>query len=1071
MRRILVPVVCLLLLLSASAVGNAEENPTVDRGLPEAIADLMLDSPVRIDDASASLDPALIGAEGDVTVSVVLTRAPVATIAAEGGTPAAQRAQLRAVQSQQEAVTDWIGGLGGETLGATQRSLNALFVEVDASRLARLAANSNVVSVHRVVDYQLDLSETVPYIGAASVQSSGYDGTGVRVAVLDSGIDYYHAAFGGSGNPADYAADDPTIIEPGTFPTAKVVGGYDFVGGNWDSGLTEEPDPDPLDHGPGGGHGTHVADIIGGVGGVAPGVSLYAVKVCSSISTACSGIALLQGMDFALDPNGDGSLADHVDLINMSLGSPYGSAFDDDLAFAVENATQAGVLTVASAGNSSDKPYVVGTPSAAPSALSVAQTAVPSAVLPLMKVVSPSSIAGDYPAVWQPWSAELISTIEAPLQYGDGAGTNLLGCSLGADPNSADPGTEPYPAGSLAGKIVLVNRGVCNFSIKIYNIQRGGGLVGIIGLVAPGDPFEGAFGAGGPFTIPGYMISQSISNMLKGQLGGGVTVRFDPATGIPLTGSMVGSSSRGPSMGANLLKPEIGAPGASVSAVYGTGTGTEPFGGTSGAAPMVTGSAALLLDAYPGRSPLVVKAALMNTAEIDIVNDPLTGALAPISRIGSGEVRVDRALASQVVAWDRSLPSGGLSFGYVDIWRERTVLRRTVAVRNYGSQAVTYTITPSFRFADDAANGAVEIEAPSSIRVPGRTTRLLRVKLIIDGSLLRDNYMNSGSLGASPAELTLNEYDGYITLSSAAGSIHLPWHVLPRKSARLVGESVFGVAPPGLFPFITSREPGDVWSTQLRNRGVGTAQNDAYALIAVSPDIPEGTAGANAPVPDIAAVGVNTFPVPAGFCSANPSFIWAFAVSNHERQSHLVPVQHWFYLDTDQDGSYDYAVFNADAGGQPSIADGRQLAWALNLDTFAMSAFFYAEHATNTRNTALYICGEQVGLTGTDMLSTNVDLDVEAFDFYYGGPGDWVTGLTITPLGERFYALTEDIPGKSTGTLTVYDYGLFPGNTQELGVLLFSNGDRGSGHRGGATEASEALMVPTPAFGEERNGN
>jgi subtilisin family serine protease len=1064
LKRILVPVVCLLLLLAAGAVGNAAELGRTDRELPESVADLMLDSPVTIDDASLSIDPALTAAEGVVRVSVVLTQNPVASVAAAGGTARAQREQLAAVQLQQKAVAGSIDALDGETIGATQRTLNALFVEIDASQLNRLAANPNVASIHRVADYQLDLSETVPYIGATAVQSSGYNGTGVRVAVLDSGIDYTHAALGGSGVVADFTGNDPTIIEAGTFPTAKVVGGYDFVGETWaGSGDTEAPDPDPLDKGIGAGHGTHVAHIIGGVGGVAPGVSLYAVKVCSSISTACSGVALLQGMDFAIDPNGDGNLADHVDLVNMSLGSMYGSAFDDDLSQAVEHATSVGVLTVAAAGNGSDKPYVLDTPSAAPSAISVAQTAVPSAVLPLMEVTTPPAIAGTYPAVWQPWSAPLTTVIQGALQYGDGAGGNLLGCSLGADPNSVNPADQPFPAGSLTGKIVLVDRGVCNFSIKIYNIQQGGGLAGIIGLVAPGDPFEGSYGAGGPFTIPGYMISQAVSNTLKSGLGTGVTVSFDPANGIPLVGTMVGSSSRGPSMRDNLLKPEIGAPGASVSAIYGTGTGTGPFGGTSGATPMVTGAAALLMDAYPFRSPLEVKAVLMNTAETDIVNDALTGALAPISRIGGGEVRVDRALASQVAAWDNALPSGGLSFGYVDVWRETTILRKRVVVRNYGNQAVTYTVTPSFRFADDAANGAVQIQTPSSIRVSAGATRTFLVKLVIQGSLLRGNYMNSGSLGADPASLTLNEYDGYITLSSTSGSIHLPWHVLPRKSARLVGTSVLQPGSPGIAPMsLTSRQ--DVWSVRLINRGVGIAQDDAYALIALSPDIPEGAAGANAPVPDIAAVGVNTFPVPAGYCSAQASFIWAFAVTSHERQSHLLPVQYWFYLDTDQDGTDDYAVFNMDAA--LSYTDGRQVTWAMDLTTYDVTGYFYAEHATNTANTALYICGEQVGLTGTDMLSTNVDVDVEAYDYGYGGPGDWVTGLTITPFGERFYGVPDDVPGKSRGLMTVYDYGLFPGNTQELGILLFSNGDRGAGARGGATEATEALIVVPPSAEE-----
>jgi subtilisin family serine protease len=274
-----------------------------------------------------------------------------------------------------------------QVVARVQSVLNAVFVQVNAAILPQLAQDPRVVSINPVGHYELDLSETVPYIGASAVQAQGHDGTGIKVAVLDSGIDYLHAALGGSGNPADYAANDANIIEPGTFPTAKVVGGYDFVGSNWIGGASsppEAPDPDPLDDGPGAGHGTHVAHIIGGVGGVAPGVSLYGVKVCSSISTSCSGIALIQGMDFAVDPNGDGRFNDRVDIINMSLGSDYGQPFDDDLSAATDNATRIGTLTVAAAGNGSDKPYVAGTPASAPTALSVAQTSVPRVVLDLM---------------------------------------------------------------------------------------------------------------------------------------------------------------------------------------------------------------------------------------------------------------------------------------------------------------------------------------------------------------------------------------------------------------------------------------------------------------------------------------------------------------------------------------------------------------------------------------------------------------------------------------------------------------------------------------------------------------
>src|SRR5690606_19106352 len=116
---------------------------------------------------------------------------------------------------------------------------------------------------------------------------------------------------------------------------------------------------------------------------------------------------------------------------------------------------------------------------------------------------------------------------------------------------------------------------------------------------------------------------------------------IDPADFVPLVGTVVGSSSRGPRNSIdNFLKAEIGAPGASVSAINGTGTGTGPFGGTSGAAPMVAGSAALLLQTDTSLSPLDLKARLMNTAETNILNSG-GGPLAPISRIGGGEVRVD----------------------------------------------------------------------------------------------------------------------------------------------------------------------------------------------------------------------------------------------------------------------------------------------------------------------------------------------------------------------------------------------------------------------------------------------
>jgi len=1022
------------------------------RDLPANIEALKLESPIVVEDQFDDvLDRALVGAVGSGRVIIRLSADSGAEAFAKGKDSAKAKTNAKAQQNSFLS-TVLAADPNARVVAQVQTVLNAVFVEVDAAVLESLAQDSRVVRIAPVGNYELDLSETVPYIGASAIHTSGFDGSGIKVAVLDSGVDYTHVAFGGSGVPADFAANDPSVIEPGTFPTAKVVGGYDFVGSNWPN-TPEMPDPDPLDDGPGGGHGTHVAHIIGGVGGVAPGVDLYAVKVCSSVSTSCSGIALIQGMDFAADPNGDGKYNDRVDIINMSLGSSYGQPFDDDLSLAVENATKIGILTVASAGNSGDKPYANGTPAASQSALSVAQTSVPSGFLPLMQIVAPTSIDGNFPAVFQPWSAPLTSVIEAPLQFGNGTGGNLGGC-------------DPFPAGSLTGKIVLVNRGVCSFSIKIENIDNGGGLIGIIGLVDSSDPFEGGYG-GGIITIPGYMVSKAVADRLRSGLPNTV-VRFDPNVGIPLAGTMVGSSSRGPQHeNTTLIKPEIGAPGASVSALAGTGTGEGPFGGTSGAAPMVSGSAALLLEGFGGAkttakgtssgnglglglTPVEVKALLMNNANIDIVNDALTGALAPITRIGGGEVRVDRALSAPIVAYDRDVPSGALSFGFVNVADEIVTITKTVLIRNLDNKKHSYTISPTFRFDNDQLNGAVSVSAPATVEVkPGKgKLTSFDVTLTINGALLRGNYMNSGSAGADPATLTTNEYDGYLVLDDGTHPIHLAWNVLPRKDARVLPDTTELV--PGSFPQVIG----------LDNTGVGTAQNDAYALLAISDYLPEGGLGQQSPTPDIRAVGINTFPVPAGFCSASPSFLWAFAVNTWETQQHLLPVSHQFWLDTNQDGIDDYVVLNRDASGLGTISDGRQLAWVLNLTTGTASAFFYAEHSTNTGNTILLICGEQIGMNAANMGVTNVDMDVVAQDFYYGGPGDLVEGLTVTPYGEQFYGEPLDVAGNSYNSagLAVYDFGLFPGNTPELGLMLVTNGDRGAGNRGGATQETEALL-------------
>ena len=1029
------------------------------RELPEWVSGLRLSSALQVQDVSRQdLGLTTSPLNGPRQVVIHLQTDPVAKLSSANA-ETQQTHRLR-IEAEQQQLLNRLNNVAAEVKGLArvQLVLNAVIAEVDAEALPYILEDPHVSHISPVIDYELALSETVPYIGASEVHDLGVDGSGVRVAVIDTGIDYTHFNLGGPGTldafDAAYGGDpsDPrNTTTDDLFPTAKVVGGFDFLGEFWPAGPLA-PDPDPIDFN---GHGTHVADIIGGRKGVAPGVEFYALKVCAALAGGCSGVALIQAMEFAVDPNGDGNTQDHVDIVNMSLGGGYGQPFDDALSTAVDNATKLGVLTVAAAGNGGDRPYITGTPAAAATAISVAQTQMPSAFLPSISVIEPAAFKGEYRAVFQPWSAPLNRGIQGLVQYGNGAGGNLNGCT-------------PFGEGSLEGKIVVVDRGACFFSSKIRHIQVGGGDLGIIARVDPGTPFPGGVGGGSPIPIPAYMVSMSDGDILR---RGDAVIAMAPGQGISLAGSVVDTSSRGPEFQSNHIKPELSAPGASMSAASRTGTGERSFGGTSGATPMVAGAAALLvqghlrdlkispeidgLDRRAKLTPLEVKARLMNTAEVNLRNSSV-GNPAPVSRVGGGEVRIDRAIATQAAAWDTSQPSGALSFGFLDVADQKVSITKGVHLQNYSRQQITYQLGFSHQFADDAATDAVTLALPDTVSVEGGMDVEFEVTLHIDGTKLRDNLMNSGPQGNDPAPLTANEYDGYIILDDGKRPIRLAWHVLPRKAARLVMAGESQHASNALLSAVTPLN-----SMELNNTGVGTAQNKAYSLLATSPRLQRGGRGEGAPTPDLRAIGIRTFDAPAGFCSANSSYILVFAINTWERQTHANwPGFFMLELDTDQDGTTDYTVFNGDSGLQMGTSEGRNMTWVHDNQSRDMSALFFTEHAMNTANTVLYVCADQIGKPNPHQ---QIDLVVAALDGYFGGPGDLIPGLTFFPSKVGFLAPpAKDIPAGGTNVVKVNQLVNIGETANETGLLIFTNGDRGPFSRGAATADTEALVFMPP---------
>jgi subtilisin family serine protease len=1023
MRKLLSAMLAVGLAASIAAPANAAPASPTDP------ASLLLAEPITVDTTGRkTIDPALRTMTGPVTVIVRLKDAPLAVANGDGYKQAARAGAARATTAQQQAhlaqlsqvqssFVSQASALGAREVARFSRALNAVAMEVDASQIGSLAALPGVVSVRPARNYELDLSETVPYIGAAPADlPTGVDGTGIKVAVLDSGIDYTHVKLGGPGTLEAYVAaygtstsDPRNTTRDGLFPTSKVIDGYDFVGEAWPNGPLA-PDPDPIDFE---GHGTHVADIIAGVAGggqgagVAPGASLVAVKVCSAVSSSCNGIALLQGIEFALDPNGDGNLDDAVDVINMSLGSSYGQK-EDDLGFASGNAVRMGVVVVASAGNSADRPYIVGSPSSQPEVISVAQTTVPSdKVYPI--TVGSTTVYG----VAQPWAAAPADA-SATLVYITTSTATRQGCSNAA-------GANPFAPGSLTGQIVLMDRGTCAVSFKVSNARAAGAIAAIVANNASQGPGEYGpifgFGGGTP-DIPGYTVTLAEGNALKTVVGGTASVSASGA--ISIVGHMIASSSRGPSYSFNTIKPEIGAPGASVSAEAGTGTGTTAFGGTSGAAPMVAGAAALVLCAHPDYSPRDVKAVLVNTGETEIWTNKTQNLIAPITRIGGGEVRANKAIDTSTAAWVADDDNPVLSFGFRLVTKDSTFKKRVI-VRNYSNERRTYTITPSFRYADDAASGAVVPSAPTEITVPANGTRSFVITLNVIASKLPLWGLNGGAFGGDGWRLQGNEFDGYLNIADGKDNIHLPWQILPHKAA--------DVKPDYTYAILNSEKP--TCDIVLTNTGATAGNVDAFALTGTSKRISKDELpgpGDNFAIIDLRAVGVRYVP------GATP--VVQFAVATSSRRAHPnYPAEFDIYIDSNGDGTDDYVVFNYELG-LAFAATGQNAVYVQRLGTNTATAYFFADADLNSGNVILTVPAAAVGLSP----DVKFNFDAYAFDNYFTGAlTDAILDMSHT-LSKPRYVLTGGdlitVPAGGSTTITVAPGTGTAADTSQTGILL-----------------------------------
>jgi subtilisin family serine protease len=531
---------------------------------------------------------------------------------------------------------------------------NGLSIQMAPGQLDKLARIPGVKALYPVVEVAVPETTTsnpalytaIQMTGADIAQSElGYTGEGVKVAVMDTGIDYDHPDLGGCFGPG-----------------CRVAYGYDLVGDDFNADDTSPsynpipvPDDDPDDCQ---GHGTHVSGIVGANGdvvGVAPGVTFGAYRVFGCEGSTFSDI-MIQAMEMAL--------ADGMDILNMSIGSAFAWP-QYPTAEASDRLVNAGMVVVASIGNSGTSgTYAAGAPGVGKKVIGTASFDNTDTLLPYFLVNDtpigyvPMTYAGPTPT----------SGTEEIVFVGQGCDADL--------PLLEDP----------TGKVALIVRGACSFNEKATNAIDAGATGVVIHNSSPG-VFNGTLGTPIDGVTPVVGISLEHGLYIRELVAPVYMTWTDQQASFPSpTGGLIsGFSSYGLAPDLS-VKPDIGAPGGDIYSTYPLEKGGyATMGGTSMASPHVAGAAALLLEAKPRTPSQAVRAILQNSADPKPWSlNPGIGFLDHVHRQGAGMVDVDDAILATT-----KIEPGKLAAGE----GEAGPFSATLTIENNGRGAVTYDLS------------------------------------------------------------------------------------------------------------------------------------------------------------------------------------------------------------------------------------------------------------------------------------------------------------------------------------------------------------------------------------------
>ena len=500
-------------------------------------------------------------------------------------TAAGGSAQQARAEKQQFKADAKAAGLSFKERMSFERLFNGLSIEADTATPPVHPRHRGVQAVFPMTSIDIPVTEqpspelatAIDMTGARIAQTElGLTGAGIKVAVMDTGIDWNHPDLGGCfGNGC------------------RVATGWDFVGDDFNADQASaayqpvaHPDSNPDDCN---GHGTHVSGIVGANGdvvGVAPDVTFHAYRVfgCEGSTTADIMLAAMER-----------ALADGSDILNMSIGSAFQTWPQYPTAVGADLLVANGMIVITSIGNSgANGVYSASAPGVGNEVIGVASF--DNSHVSALTFVTPGGRRVPY--------LEITETTDAPTT-GISAPVVIVGrgCTK-SGPTWELPAEDPYPAGGVSGKVALIDRGTCTFDAK-YQRAIDAGAVGVI--IA--NNVSGMF-AGGATVDRGFFsigISLEDGNALKAEINAAganptsvtwTDVRVNAVN--PTGGRMSSFSSYG--MTAELkLKPDIGAPGGLIRSTYPLEKGAYAIvSGTSMASPHVAGGAALYLEAHPG---------------------------------------------------------------------------------------------------------------------------------------------------------------------------------------------------------------------------------------------------------------------------------------------------------------------------------------------------------------------------------------------------------------------------------------------------------------------------------------